>query len=272
MFEWAIAYEKLMGRPPTAQELHRIERIRSLLRIRDDDSFWYVIVVNEFYTNTSLKAARDIEKARSDWVAEQKQFADASILSVVSPGLRRPASFLCIMLLAMLAANSTANMVLGLQQRERTERLTTVIAAHQEQDVTARADAKIAMRTDRERTLAADLDDPTIGPIVATIKKLPLGERAAWVQAPEARARAFGALGRMASGVVDAIVAANDPASAEPLRRGQAWTWAFGRATGGDQDVDRLIAAYAAGNKRLMALVQALPSDCTTTSIETCRK
>jgi hypothetical protein len=48
-------FQELFGRAPDAEEVRRFERMGALMRLKPDDSLWYVILVNELYENR-LKA------------------------------------------------------------------------------------------------------------------------------------------------------------------------------------------------------------------------
>ena len=63
-------FQELFNRPPTQEEQHRFDRIGSMMGLGQDDSMWYVILINEFYDNRLEERLKEIDKA-SDSVAAQ---------------------------------------------------------------------------------------------------------------------------------------------------------------------------------------------------------
>ena len=56
-------FQELFNRPPTPEEQHHFDRLGSLMSLAQDDSMWYVILVNEFYDNRLKSRLNDIEAA-----------------------------------------------------------------------------------------------------------------------------------------------------------------------------------------------------------------
>lgn len=54
-------FQELFNRPPTPEEQHLFDRLGSLMSLAQDDSMWYVILVNEFYDNRLKSRLNDIE-------------------------------------------------------------------------------------------------------------------------------------------------------------------------------------------------------------------
>lgn len=54
-------FQELFNRPPTPEEQHHFDRLGSLMSLAQDDSMWYVILVNEFYDNRLKSRLNDIE-------------------------------------------------------------------------------------------------------------------------------------------------------------------------------------------------------------------
>lgn len=54
-------FQELFNRPPTPEEQHHFDRLGSLMSLAQDDSMWYVILVNEFYDNRLKNRLNDIE-------------------------------------------------------------------------------------------------------------------------------------------------------------------------------------------------------------------
>lgn len=54
-------FQELFNRPPTSEEQHHFDRLGSLMNLAQDDSMWYVILVNEFYDNRLKSRLNDIE-------------------------------------------------------------------------------------------------------------------------------------------------------------------------------------------------------------------
>lgn len=56
-------FQELFNRPPTPEEQHHFDRLGSLMSLAQDDSMWYVILVNEFYDNRLKSRLNDVEAA-----------------------------------------------------------------------------------------------------------------------------------------------------------------------------------------------------------------
>ena len=56
-------FQELFNRPPTPEEQHQFDRLGSLMSLAQDDSMWYVILVNEFYDNRLKSRLNDVEAA-----------------------------------------------------------------------------------------------------------------------------------------------------------------------------------------------------------------
>lgn len=54
-------FQELFNRPPTPEEQHRFDRLSSMMNLSQDDSMWYVILVNEFYDDRLQGRLKDIE-------------------------------------------------------------------------------------------------------------------------------------------------------------------------------------------------------------------
>ena len=54
-------FQQLFQRPPTQEEQHRFDRFGNVMNLANDDSMWYVILVNEFYDNRLESRLQDVE-------------------------------------------------------------------------------------------------------------------------------------------------------------------------------------------------------------------
>ena len=55
-------FQELFQRPPTQEEQHRFDRLKDIIGLANDDSMWYVILVNEFYDNKLETRLKDVEE------------------------------------------------------------------------------------------------------------------------------------------------------------------------------------------------------------------
>ena len=74
-------FEKLVGRPASAQERDRLQRLREVLGLRDNDAFWAIVMALEHYDSffrkypSELAEATDraLDKVRASYALAAKQ-------------------------------------------------------------------------------------------------------------------------------------------------------------------------------------------------------
>lgn len=55
-------FQELFGRDPSKDELQRFDRMGSLMGLTQDDSMWYVIIVNEFYDDRLKNRLLEVDR------------------------------------------------------------------------------------------------------------------------------------------------------------------------------------------------------------------
>lgn len=65
-----VLFRELFGREPSAEELQKFDRMGSFMGMRDDDSMWYVIIVNEFYDDRLKSRLAEVDRV-ADNAAEK---------------------------------------------------------------------------------------------------------------------------------------------------------------------------------------------------------
>jgi hypothetical protein len=73
------AFGKILGRQPSEQERQRLYRVRDTLGLRDNDAFWYIVLILEHYDALYRDYPKQIgEHARSTLEAAREAFAAAA--------------------------------------------------------------------------------------------------------------------------------------------------------------------------------------------------
>lgn len=61
-----LIFRELFGRDPSREELQKFDRIGALMGMEEDDSMWYVIIVNEFYDDRLRNRLAEVDRIADD--------------------------------------------------------------------------------------------------------------------------------------------------------------------------------------------------------------
>ncbi|MFL9903330.1 protein mobE [Paraburkholderia fungorum] len=83
MSELGDSFSKLLGRQPRDAELQQLYRVRDALGLRNNDSFWLILMALQHYLNLYEAFPKAIEKSAADTLKNLKATADATVRASV---------------------------------------------------------------------------------------------------------------------------------------------------------------------------------------------
>ena len=270
MNSWLKLYEDLIGRSPTPTQISRMDRIRSILKLRDYDSFWYFVVVCDFYIHNIQAALKRFDGVRDEIIAAQGRSAFG--WAALASGLRRPA--LMIPALGLLIITIAPALTIGtmlVRYDHHLDRVSTDLAEKNAEMTGRLADilpALAALNATFEQGIK--VPDPDLRTLINALQRLPSEDAVRLASDPDV-VRTFHVLATLSRDNRSSFVASSDPGSPVGARRQQALPWLSAQVIGGNVLASKLVAAYAANNTKLISFLRSLSDACGIVALDACR-
>lgn len=270
------AYEKIIGCAPTAEQLRRLDRIRASLELRDDDALWSIVLTLEHYFKIFTEVPRHYEEAGR----AQAEALRERILAGSDPRhiLGEPIMLRIFTVSALIAVIVSIIGILTIIHFEDASNKAALKWAHEyvnlaDEKLQSEFDAAVEKRVAEEmqpvRNAKRLLDDPEANSLIRAVASLGRHERDQLLLDPAWFQSILKALAPLApTDRTFLLEAASSPHAGLVMQLSR---WVVKSVESGDQSLARMLAGYAASNKKLNQCIAALPSACTLDHYRLCR-